>query len=132
MKKAITAGLMALSALAFPVAVHAQDYGFTTSYDSTFSLSSADSAAAAGLFGAVTILPLVCLCLYFVVDLIIAIVIYNNAKKNNVENPALWLVLALLLSWIGWLLYAFVGKKKTASAHVSEAPKATGPVAPQA
>ncbi|MEI6887137.1 MAG: PLDc N-terminal domain-containing protein [bacterium] len=124
MKKVMTAGLMALSALAFPAAVHAQDSGFTWSYDSTYSLSQADATAAVGALGAVTLFPLVCACVLIIADIVIAILIYKNAKKNNVENPVLWLLLSLFLSWIGWLLYAFIGKKKTTGAPVSAAPKA--------
>jgi hypothetical protein len=101
MRKFLT-GLGTVIASLFVFAVPALASGY---YDSTY--YSASDAAAASVFGLGGLgIWLVCVCCVpLVLGGILAYVVYTDAKKNNVDNPALWAVLTFFFNLLGILIY---------------------------
>src|SRR5690606_27109507 len=59
-----------------------------------------------GFLTAGLLIYFLCICLIpLVIGAILAVVVYKDAKKNNVENPILWAILTFLFSIIGLLVY---------------------------
>jgi len=95
-----------LSFLSLPISVFAQmnnnslDYGYNRSTPSDF--------AATSFFALYFIL----MCVILGVWIAICVWVYKDAKKHNVDNPALWVLLVLLMSLPGLVLYLLLGRKK--------------------
>jgi len=74
------------------------------SYD-YYTYSAASDAAASSVFGFGMLLSC-CIPLFaIVICAVLAYVVYKDAQKNKVENPALWAILTLFFSVIGLLVY---------------------------
>ena len=58
----------------------------------------------------VTLVLVICcsLCLGFIVPLILAILVYKDATKNNIENAVLWAIIAFIFNIVGTLIYFFL------------------------
>lgn len=54
-----------------------------------------------------------CCCLWFILAVVFGVVVYNDAKKNNIDNPVVWGLLSFFLGVIGILIY-FVAIKPQA------------------
>jgi uncharacterized membrane protein YhaH (DUF805 family) len=89
--------LILIASLIFGAAVSAQ----TTTIDS--------SAAAAAAATAAT-LSLVCGAIWFVVNIIILIWVYRDAKAHG-ANPVLWALIVFFTGVIGLILYLLLGRK---------------------
>ncbi len=96
-----------LSFLSLPISVFAQmnDRALDYSYRTT----SSSDAAAATLF---IIFYLLTLCVIVGVIAGVCIWVYKDAKKHNVSNPGLWVLLVLFMSLPGLILYLLLGRKK--------------------
>lgn len=57
------------------------------------------------IFGVTSFVYLLCCCIFAIPWLFICFWIYKDAKKNNIENPILWALLAFFTSIIGILIY---------------------------
>lgn len=89
---------LAFTALTNVVSANGYYYDYTTD-------AAADAAAASGFFG-LSLIYICCVCLVpLIVGGVLAYVVYKDAKKNNVENPALWAILTFFFSLIGLLVY---------------------------
>lgn len=96
-----------LSFLSFPISAFAQMYDRTL--DTTYRNSSSSDAAAVSLFILFYVLTL---CVIVGVIVGVCVWVYKDAKKHNVENPALWVLLVLFMSLPGLILYLLLGRKK--------------------
>jgi len=96
----VIAATSALASVVMTVPVLANGYD----YNYTYGAASDAAAATAGL--GFSVVWLCCVCIVpLVVGGILAYVVYNDAKKNNVENAALWAVITFFFSVIGLLVY---------------------------
>ncbi len=77
---------------------------FAQSYD-YYTYSAASDAAASGIFGFSMLLSCCIPLFMMVIAGVLAYVVYKDAKKNNVENPALWAILTFFFSLLGLLVY---------------------------
>ncbi len=62
-------------------------------------------------FGFMGIFMLFATVIGFAVAFTIGYLIYKDAKKHNIENPALWGVISGI-TWIGILLYFVINKRE--------------------
>jgi len=60
-----------------------------------------------GLFGGMMLLLIILPILWFVIGLLIAIWVYKDAKKRDM-NAAVWLLIVLVTSCIGCIIYLVV------------------------
>lgn len=74
-----------------------------TGYD--YYYSSANDAASLGFLGAYSFVWCLACCIPFLISAVLAYIVYKDAKKNNVENGALWAIVTFLFSVIGLLVY---------------------------
>jgi hypothetical protein len=78
---------------AAPVAASGYDYYYTSSAaDASFGLMSAA-------------IWLCACCVPFLFGLVLGYVVYKDAKKNGVDNPALWGILTFFFTLVGVLVY---------------------------
>jgi len=107
--------------LTTPIIALAQTYdeGFSYTYK-----GNVDPATAEGFLGVTTIVFLVCFCLIMLAWLGVSIWVYKDAKKKNINNPAVWGLITYFLTLLGLLLYLFIGRKSTPN-KVIETPKTT-------
>ncbi|MEI6887136.1 MAG: hypothetical protein WCK31_02765 [bacterium] len=115
MKKFITAGFLALCSLAFPIQVLAQ-----SSFDS--SSDSLASSSANAFFTAYFLTIIICGGILLLIGIIVPIVIYFNAKNNNIENAGLWFLLTLVLGIlnmgvVGWIMYPLLKRKNSVASQ---------------
>jgi len=96
-----------LSFLSLPISVFAQMNDRALDY-SNKNISSSDTAA-------VTLFVLFYILTFCVIVGVIVgtcVWVYKDAKKHNVDNPALWVLLVLFMSFPGLILYLLLGRKK--------------------
>lgn len=74
-------------------------------YDYDLYSTSGDAAASAGLLAFTGGFWLICCCVFFLVNLALAYLVYSDAKKNNADNGMLWAVVTFFLPLIGLLVY---------------------------
>ena len=91
--------LLSLSAMAL-----AQNYSYNYKGDMT-----PEQAAGLGIgcFIAIVIFGIVCL----VVEILIIVWVYKDAKARNMENPALWIILIIFTGIIGLIVYLVIRPK---------------------
>lgn len=61
------------------------------------------------------LIPLIFVLVLGIVQIIVTVWVYKNAKKNNIDSPGLWALLCLFIPFpIGLIIYIVVrnGKKK--------------------
>jgi len=104
-KKALAAGISTVGFLAAAAPVAAQYY-----YDDYTPYA---SSAAAGVVGVTWLIVCCSILLGLGIAFALAYIVYRDAKKNNVENPALWGLLTFFLGLIGLIIY-FVAIKPDA------------------
>jgi apolipoprotein N-acyltransferase len=92
--------LILIASLIFGAAVSAQN---TTT-------DSADAAAAVAAAATAATLSLVCFAFWFVVNIIILIWVYRDAKAHG-ANPVLWALIVFFTGVIGLILYLLLGRK---------------------
>lgn len=73
-------------------------------------LAQGGNNAGAGLFS--TTISLACSVIFFVVDLILLVWVYQDANKRG-TNGCLWAIVVFFLSWIGLILYILLRPKNT-------------------
>ena len=95
-----------LSFLSLPISVFAQTYDKTL--DSTYSRSLPSDFATSTFFAMYFLL----MCVILGVWVAICVWVYKDAKKHNSDNPGLWVLLVLLMSLPGLVLYLLLGRKK--------------------
>jgi cbb3-type cytochrome oxidase subunit 3 len=98
---ALTVGSTLVGAsLAFATTVAAQTY----SYD--YTPYTATDAAAGGVFATFSIVLYCCLlCVPTIILIALAVYVYKDAQKHNVDNAALWALLTFFTGIIGLLVY---------------------------
>jgi len=81
-------------------------------YDYDWDWATYTTATDAGLFGlsgiALFVFWCCMICGLVIVPFVLAFIVYSDAKKKNVENPALWAVLTFFFNLIGLIIYFFV------------------------
>jgi len=91
------------------------DYGDpSTTYDDYYTTSVNDQAAANAIAGFSLVFWLVFCCVYLLIVGGMAFVVYNDAKKNAVENGVLWAALTFFFGLIPLLIYFLAIKKNSA------------------
>lgn len=94
------------SFFSLPISVIAQMNDRT--YDYSYGTSSTTNSLNVLFVG----LYILFLCLIICVMVGICVWVYKDAKKRNVDNPGLWVLLVLFLSIPGLILYLLLGRKK--------------------
>ena len=122
----IMGSAFAISLISFlvPVLAHAQTYRYTDTYTMD------DAGGAVALGGAVIIFYLIGCCISLSIPIICAVVVYRDAKKNNVENAILWVLLSFFFSIIGLLVY-FLAIKPEAVRKNQMVSQTTPPTQPE-
>lgn len=117
MKKLVKGALMVAGAFlgsASAALAQSSDYNFSFNADDWNNLMAGETAAAgtafAGLAG-FTVVYVVCACLWVIAWIVMVVWVYKDAKKRNLENATLWLILTIFFSWVGLILYLVVGRK---------------------
>jgi predicted secreted protein len=95
-----------LSFLSLPISVFAQMNDRSLDY-STNRITPTDFAAST--FFA---LYFIIMCVILGAWIAICVWVYKDAKKHNVDSPALWVLLVLFMSFPGLILYILLGRKK--------------------
>lgn len=95
--------LLALLLLALPALVLAQTY----TYEGTMH---PEEAAAWGVGCIIGLVIFIFVCL--VVEIIILVWVYKDAKARGVDNPAVWLILIIFTGLIGLIIYLVVRPKE--------------------
>ncbi|MEO6729239.1 MAG: hypothetical protein ABIM99_04925 [Candidatus Dojkabacteria bacterium] len=95
---AAASAVVAYSLLATPVFAqsYVYDYGYT------------DAAAATGLAGFSFVWALCACCIPLIINGVIAYYIYKDAKKNHIDNEAVWAIVGFFFSLLGLLVYFLV------------------------
>ncbi len=95
------------SFLALPTVALAQTSsdGFTYTYS-----GDVDPATASQIAGAFGIGTFVIVCIAIIVQIVLTIWVYKDAKKRN-ANAALWAILTFLFGIIGLIIYLLAGRK---------------------
>ncbi len=90
--------------LTLATAVQANGYNY---YPVTTDLSTSAAASSMGLAGAgISLVIWCCVALVFLlVPIVLAIIVYKDAMKNNVENAVLWALLTFFFNIVGLLVY---------------------------
>jgi len=57
------------------------------------------------------VLIIVFVVIWFVIGLILAIWVYKDAQNRGMDNPALWLIIVILIGCIGCIIYLVVRPK---------------------
>lgn len=86
-----------------------------TDYGAADAANAAGTAVAAGGFAAVAIGMMIFWIIFGLGGLILFIIALIDVIRREFPNPndkILWIILILLLSWIGPILYFIIGKKK--------------------
>jgi len=102
--KRIIPFVLALLLLSLPIAALAKNHSNVYEGDIT-----PEQAAGLGIgcFIAIIIFVIVCL----VVEILIIVWVYKDAKARNMENPALWIILIIFTGIIGLIVYLVVRPK---------------------
>lgn len=100
-----------LSFLTVPATVLAQVYepsskGLNYNYKGTL-----DPESFTTFFAATWVIVLVIVCVSYAIWIAVAVWIYKDAKKYNVDNPILWSFIVLFLGVIGLLIYLLLARK---------------------
>lgn len=114
-----------LSFLTIPSTVLAQVNGRGLDY--TYK-GSVDQDAFASLFALTWGGVFVIVCISWVVWIAISIWIYKDAKKHNVESPALWAFIVFFIGVIGLLIYLLAARKTKSSIEGVNQKEPVGPV----
>ncbi len=110
LNKKILFSMPIISSLLVTVPVLASGYDYTYS-------NAADAAAATTFLGGTFLLACCPLIIYVVFDLVIAYIVYSDAKKNKVENGVLWAVITFFFSLIGLLVYFLAIRPEAMKKH---------------
>ena len=89
---------------------------------------SVDQDAFASLFALTWGGVFVIICISWVVWLAISVWIYKDAKKHNVENPALWAFIVFFIGVIGLLIYLLAVRKTKSTLDPVMQKEPVGPV----
>ena len=114
-----------LSFLTIPSTVLAQVNGRGLDY--TYK-GSVDKDAFASLFALTWGGVFVIVCISWVVWIAISIWIYKDAKKHNVDSPALWAFIVFFIGVIGLLIYLLAARKTKSSIEGVNQKEPVGPV----
>ena len=120
----IAAAVVALFSFALlwtPALAQTDGYDFgdpDTTYDDYYTTSVSDEAAANAIAGFSLVFWLVFCCVALAISGVLAFVVYNDAKKNGVENGVLWAALTFFFGLIPLLIY-FLAIKKNATGGTS-------------
>lgn len=87
-----------------------------------------DPNAFSGFFAATWIGVFVIICITWAIWLAVAVWIYKDAKKHNVENPALWAFIVFFIGVIGLLIYLLAARKTKSTLDPVEQKEPVGPV----
>lgn len=103
------------SFLALPTVALAQTSsdGFTYTYS-----GDVDPATASQIAGAFGIGTFVIVCIAIIVQIVLTVWVYKDAKKRN-ANAALWAILTFLFGIIGLIVYLLAGRKSGTPAPAS-------------
>jgi len=89
---------------------------------------SVDQDAFASLFALTWGGVFVIICISWAVWIAIAIWIYKDAKKHNVDSPALWAFIVFFIGVIGLLIYLLAARKTKSSLDPVKQKEPVGPV----
>ncbi|MFS8130450.1 MAG: hypothetical protein ACMG57_00575 [Candidatus Dojkabacteria bacterium] len=81
---------------------------FAQSYVYDYGTTAADATAATAGVGLSLVWALCVCCVPLIIDSVLAYLVYKDAKKHNIENPALWAALTFFFTLIGLLVYYLV------------------------
>jgi uncharacterized membrane protein YhaH (DUF805 family) len=73
-----------------------------------FAQTDSDAGLIGGLLASGT--SLICCIAWFVIALAIVVWVYRDATSRG-ENAILWVIVVLLLSWVGLILYLLFGRR---------------------
>jgi hypothetical protein len=82
-------------------------------YGDYYTTYGAATAADAGAATFSLLITCCCIVLGFLINFVIAYLVYKDAVKNNVENPILWAILTFFFTLVGLLVYFLAIRPKT-------------------
>ena len=59
----------------------------------------------------VYVVLIVLVVVFYVIAILLAVWVYKDAQKRGMDNPALWLIIVLLIGCIGCIIYLIVRPK---------------------